>query len=101
MQRSRRIMSLALGLMLSTGLPGCATKQAARPAPTAIAVKLESTPPADLLACPVAPAAFPTDASATIPAEIRAPLIGLAAAYADTADRLRRLIRWHRPDAPC
>ncbi len=73
----------------------------ARPAPAVIALPLDSRPPEALLACPDVPAAFPQDRTASIPAEIRAPMIGLAQAYADVSAQLRRLIRWHRPDAPC
>ncbi|MGB3930185.1 MAG: hypothetical protein WBL20_14610, partial [Sphingobium sp.] len=89
----------ALGLTLSIALPGCASNPPERPA--LIAIPLDSTPPPELMACPVPPPAFPTDSSAVIPPEIRAPMIALGEAYADAAARLRRLIRWHRPDAPC
>lgn len=64
-------------------------------------MKLDSQPPAELLACPVEPDPFPANGSAVIPAEIRAPMIGLAKSYAGVVAQLRRLIHWHRPDAPC
>ncbi|WP_264573683.1 hypothetical protein [Sphingobium sp. B11D3A] len=60
---------------------------------------MKDTPPTDLLACPATPAPFPGDASATIPPAVRAALIALATAYADTRDQLLRIIRWHEPGA--
>lgn len=54
-------------------------------------------PPAELLACPVAPAGFPEDATATIPASVRAPAIALAKGYAALTLQLVRLINWTSP----
>ncbi|WP_454886170.1 hypothetical protein [Sphingomonas oryzagri] len=58
---------------------------------------MKDTPPAELLACPVAPAGFPEDATATIPASVRAPAIALATAYAGLTLQLVRLINWNAP----
>ncbi|MCW2396163.1 MULTISPECIES: hypothetical protein [unclassified Sphingobium] len=79
-------------------LQGCAQRQI-ETAPAVIAVEVKDTPPADLLACPAAPAPFPRDATATIPPAVRSALIALATAYADTRDQLLRVIRWHEPGA--
>lgn len=86
----------AIGSLLSTALAGCA-HQVARPAPAAIAVKIEDPPAAELLACPVAPAGFPEDADATMPAGVRSAAIALATAYASAAAQLARLINWNAP----
>ena len=66
----------------------------------AIAVK-EAPPPADLIACPVAPEGFPTDESATMSAPVRAAAIRLAESYRAVVDQLERLIGWTVPDHPC
>ncbi len=78
-------------------LQGC-TRPQIEPAPAVIAVEVKDTPPADLLTCPVSPAPFPKE-TATIPPAVRAALIGLASAYAQTRDQLLRVIRWHEPTA--
>jgi hypothetical protein len=85
-----------IGSALSIALAGCAHR-AERPAPAPIAVHVDDTPPPDLLACPVAPAGFPIDAEATMPAPVRAAAIRLAAAYAAVAVQLQRLVNWHAP----
>jgi len=64
-----------------------------------VAVKVESTPPADALACPVAPAGFPVDQVAELPAEVREAAIRLARAYVAARAQLVRLIDWHSPGA--
>jgi len=79
-------------------LQACARPQI-ETAPAVIAVEVKDTPPAQLLACPVAPEPFPSDASATIPPAVRSAIIGLASAYAQTRDQLLRVIRWHEPGA--
>ena len=79
-------------------LPGCARPKIETP-PAVIAIEVKDTPAADLLTCPVSPAPIPTDAAATIPPAVRAALIGLASAYAQTRDQLLRVIRWHEPTA--
>jgi hypothetical protein len=73
------------------------TPPADRPRPPAVVPPIR--PPAELLACPVAPKAFPREATATIPSAVRAAAIGLAGAYAAVADQLRRLIDWNDPAA--
>lgn len=86
--------------MLSIALAACSPKanNALPPPPVAVAVEIRDTPPADLLTCPARPAPFPA-ATAEIPQAVRAALIGLAGAYRDAADRLARLVAWHRPGA--
>jgi len=68
------------------------------PAPPA-AVVVKDTPPAELLACPTAPAGFPQDETATIGPEVRAAIIRLAGAFRAVSDQLGRLIAWEKPDA--
>lgn len=80
-----------LGSTLSIGLAACATK--APPKSPFVAVKVDRPPPpADLIACPLAPAGFPTDEVATLPPAVRAAAIRLAQAYSATASQLTRLI---------
>lgn len=67
--------------------------------PVAVAVATPTRPPAELLACPVAPAGFPRDETATMPAATRFAAIRLASAYAAVASQLRRLIDWNDPAA--
>jgi hypothetical protein len=64
-----------------------------------VAVKVESTPPADVLACPVPPAGFPVDQVAQLPPEVREAAIRLAHAYAAARAQLVRLIDWNSPGA--
>ncbi|HEX8446288.1 MAG TPA: hypothetical protein VF649_06705 [Sphingomonas sp.] len=72
--------------------------QPARPAaPSAVAVATPTRPPAELLACPVAPEGFPRDAEATMPPAVRFAAIRLATAYAALARQLGRLIDWNDP----
>lgn len=86
------IVSAAIGSLLSIGLAACATRNP-RPASAVVAVKVPpAAPPADLLACPIAPAGFPVDEIATLPPAIRVAAIRLAKAYAATASQLTRLI---------
>jgi hypothetical protein len=87
----------ATGLLLSTNLAGCANGAVEHRPADVIAVRAESTPPADLLTCPEPAAAFPTDQEATIPPEIRAPLKALALGYRELFDRTERLINWVAP----
>jgi hypothetical protein len=81
-------------------LPGCAAR-IEPPAPAVVAVPARELPPAELLACPIAPDPFPSDGHAVIPADVRAPMVALGAAYAGARAQLRRLIRWINPDSPC
>jgi hypothetical protein len=67
--------------------------------PVAVAVETPKQPPAELLACPVAPEGFPRDASAKMPPAVRFAAIRLASAYAAVASQLRRLIDWNDPTA--
>lgn len=62
---------------------------------------IRDTPPADLIACPDAPAGFTEDqaAWAIMPPPVRAAAIRLAAAYAATRAQLARLIEWQSPGA--
>jgi hypothetical protein len=90
--------SAALGLALSISLQGCA-HPSAKPDPTVVAVKVESTPPADLLACPGVPVGFPEDQAAEMPPEVREAAIRLARAYAAARAQLVRLINWNSPGA--
>ncbi|WP_066725199.1 hypothetical protein [Sphingomonas pituitosa] len=55
---------------------------------------MKDTPSADLLVCPEAPPAFPTDQVATIPPPLRAALRGLVLHDRDQRVRFRRLIEW-------
>ncbi len=86
----------ATGLLVSTTLAGCARPDV-RTEPPVVAVTVKDTPPADLLTCPEPAKPFPTDATATIPENVRAPLKGLALGYRDLFDRTRRLINWIAP----
>lgn len=80
-----------LGSTLSIGLAACATRPSAKP--PVVAVKVGAPPPpADLIACPIAPEGFPTDEVAILPPAVRASAIRLAKAYAATASQLTRLI---------
>lgn len=100
MPLSPRTIALGLtGSLASIALQGCAHPAADRPALPVVAVELRDTPPADLLACPVAPAGFPADAQAQMPPAVRTAVIGIAVALAVTRDQLTRLVRWHRPGA--
>jgi hypothetical protein len=87
---------MATGLLASTTLAGCA-KPDIRPETHVVAMPVKDTPPADLLICPELAKPFPTDATATIPENVRAPLKGLALGYRDLFDRTRRLINWIAP----
>ena len=87
----------ATGCLLSTTLPGCTNRQAA--VERAVAVKVEDTPPAELLGCPARPAPLPEDQVAIVPAALRAGLIALGIAFAANADQLARLVNWHAPGA--
>lgn len=82
-------------------LPGCARRAVEVPVPTPVpvAVPVKDTPPAELLACPEAPAGFPLDAEAQMPDGVRAAAIRLARAFRARGDQLVRLIRWHDPEA--
>lgn len=91
------IRSLAAGLLLSIALQACAHR-AADPAPTAVAVEIRDTPPAELLACPQRPAGFPEDSVAAMPKAVREAAIRLAQGYAEAVDQLERLIAWHDKD---
>lgn len=94
-----RTASIALGLLLSTTLPGCARRAVEVPiaAPVPVAVPVKDTPPAELLQCPPAPAGFPLDATAEMPPTVRSATIRVAKALRDTRDRLLRLIEWNAP----
>ncbi len=94
-------MSAAIGSLLSIALQGCALRDRPRPAaPAAIAVDPRVGAPADLLACPAAPAGFPETASATIPVDVRLAAIRLAIDRATLATQLARLIAWET-GVPC
>lgn len=82
--------------MLSTILAGCAGAIVERPGGV-VGVRVDNIPPAELLRCPEAPAPFPTDAAAVIPADVRQSMIGLARGYRAAADQLTRLIAWAAP----
>lgn len=91
---------MAPGLALLAGLPGCASRielPVDRPVP--VAVPLERTPPAELLACARRDAPLPSGAEswAVIPPAVRAALIALARAAGENADRLDRLVNWNAP----
>ena len=86
-------------MLLSIALQACA-HQAADPAPTAVAVAIRDTPPAELLACPQRPEGFPLDSIATLPKPVREAAMRLAQSYAEIADQLERLIGWHGPSCP-
>ncbi len=92
---------MAIGLLLSTTLPGCARRAVEVPVenPVPVAVEIRDTPPADLLRCPESPAGFPADAEANMPAGVRAAAIRMARALRERGDQLVRLIRWHNPGA--
>jgi len=75
-------------------LPGC-VRQVPVAKSVPVAVQIRDTPPAELLRCPPAPAGYPTDAEAMMPAAVRAATIRMATALRDTRDQLLRLIRWH------
>jgi hypothetical protein len=60
-------------------------------------VPVKETPPADLLVCPAAPAAFPTDQVAIIPPPLRAALRGLVLHDRDQRISFRRLVEWIAP----
>ncbi len=64
-----------------------------------VAVPLERTPPAELLACARRDAPLPSGAGswAVIPPHVRAALIALARAAGENADRLDRLVNWNAP----
>lgn len=87
---------MATGLLLSTALAGCSRPIEHRPADV-VAVPVKDMPPADLLVCPAAPAAFPTDQVATIPAPLRAALRELVIRDRDQRVRFRRLVEWIAP----
>lgn len=91
------IASAAIGLLLSTGLQGCADRPPATP--TAVAVPVRSDPPAELLACARRPAPLPEDQAATLAPPLRSALIALAQAFAANAGQLDRLIEWEQPGA--
>lgn len=92
---------MAIGLLLSTTLPGCARRAVEVPVekPVPVAVEIRDTPPADLLRCPEQPAGFPADAEANMPGSVRAAAIRMARALRERGDQLVRLIRWHNPEA--
>ena len=84
-------------------LPGCARHAIELPAdtPSVNAVKVEDTPPAELVACPQVFDGFPEGpAEADMPAEVRAAIVRLARGYRVTVDQLRRLIAWNT-GKPC
>lgn len=85
---------MAAGLLLSIALQACAHRPA-EPVPTAVAIEIRDTPPAELLACPVRPEGFPQDAVATLPRPVRDAAIRLAQGYAEATDQLERLIGWN------
>lgn len=58
-----------------------------------VAVRVSDPPPAELLRCADRPAGVPAG-DATLPAPVRAALIGVAAAFRANADRLDRLVNW-------
>ena len=87
---------MVIGSMLSITLPGCASRVEHRPAEI-VAVKVQTKPPAELLACPAQVPAFPVDQAATIPPEVRAAIMALALGYRGNADQLLRLIRYADP----
>ncbi|MDH4743158.1 hypothetical protein OMP43_03900 [Sphingomonas sp. CBMAI 2297] len=80
-------------------MAGCASRPIAHVSPEVIAVPVQDTPPADLLACPQPARAFPTDTAAVLPKALRGPLQGLAIEYRDLFDRQVRLINWISPGA--
>lgn len=63
--------------------------------PTAVAVTIRDTPPAELLACPVRPEGFPLDSVAQMPKPVREAAIRLAQGYAEATSQLERLIGWN------
>lgn len=85
--------------MLLISVPGCGPDHVESAGTTPIAVRIHDRPPAELLACPVAPEEFPVDQAATLPPAVRRALMDLAGAYHDLAGQLRRLIRWNTPGA--
>lgn len=85
---------MATGLLLSIALQACAHRPA-EPVPTAVAVEIRDTPPAELLACPTRPDGFPQDAVATLPRPVREAAIRLAQSYAEATSQLERLIGWN------
>lgn len=87
---------MAAGLLLSTALAGCSHTIEHRPADV-VALPVKDTPSADLLVCPKAPPAFPTDQVATIPAPLRDALRGLVLHDRDARASFRRLIEWIAP----
>ena len=87
---------MATGLLLSTALVGCSRPIEHRPAEV-IALPVKDTPPANLLACPTAPAPFPTDQVATLPPPLRASLRALVIHDRDQRVRFRRLVDWIAP----
>lgn len=90
---------MAIGSLASTSLAGCSRTIERRQAEI-VAVPVKTTPPVDLLICPIPAQPFPTDAAATIPPSIRNALKGLASDYRLLLDRHRRLVGWHRAE-PC
>lgn len=82
--------------MLLTGLAACASNPPAKPVTVAVKVP-PATPPANLLACPIAPIGFPVEETATLPPAVRAAAIRLAKAYAAAAGQLAQLIDFNAP----
>lgn len=93
------IGSALAGLLLSTTLAACggnAGRATAAPEPVVVVRELPpQEPPAELLACPVAPQGLPETGGAVIPADWRAAIVRLARSRGAMADQLGRLIQWH------
>lgn len=94
------IASLVIGSSLSIALAGCARPAIEPRTPAAVAVAVERSPPAGLLACPARPEGFPPDQVAMMPPAVRFAAIRLATAYAAATAQLERLIAWET-DTPC
>ena len=97
-----KTLSIVIGSLLSTALPGCAHRPADPPVAASVAVAIERPlPPADLMACADRPAGLPEDASliAQIPTAIRAGIIRMARAFRTNADGKDRLVNWLAADS--
>ncbi|PVX30972.1 hypothetical protein DD559_17905 [Sphingomonas pokkalii] len=77
-------------------MAGCSPRLEHRPAEI-VAVPVKDTPPANLLACPEPPPAFPTDQVAILPAPLRTALKTLVLHDRDQRVRFRRLVAWIAP----
>ncbi|WP_157602882.1 hypothetical protein [Sphingomonas sp. PR090111-T3T-6A] len=55
--------------------------------------------PSDLLVCPAAPAGFPEDQAATVPASVREAAVRIMTTLGAVTAQLVRLIEWNSPGA--